>query len=1029
MVTQDMRFSQVFELASNSVSPPFSAPARMAISLEKFNQHLTDSNLLSAPEVAALQKSLNATDSMQFAKALVKQKTLTKYQAEQVLSGKANSLVLGNYVILEKIGQGGMGQVLKAKHRRMDRTVALKILSPKVTKSPDAVQRFQREVKAAAKLEHPNIVTAYDADEANSTHFFVMQFVDGHDLSSIIKSHGRMTVPRAVHCLDQAVRGLQYAHERGIVHRDIKPANLLLSNDDQLKILDLGLATMADIDGVVDHGLTGTGAIMGTVDFMAPEQGVNTKRADARSDIYSLGCTFYYLLTAHVPFGGETAVEKILAHRDQPIPDLGKQRPDLPAPLLQMFRRMVAKEPADRYQTMGEVLAALRTVGAAGSTVIQPAGGSAPFDPALQKFFDAQDGKKAEPAALAVTVMQPEPAVEDVPVDTLNTASIHTDSLLTKRLTKTRTLQAPAGGEPPRNVRRWLMAAGGGLGGLLLFGIIIITITNKDGKKTTIKVPEGVETNVQAAPGSTVDIVQQNDTPGHSSSTSNTSGGPPTQTTAPSTVAAPDPYRRAAEAIIQQGGAVYAYSTKGYLAGIKRIEDLSDNGFVLHSFELTVDSGGGDEVFRSLDGVHYLLSATLTGMGVSDSQVRLLEGVDIDNLHLNHTSISDDTARQLSHHQDLLKLWFTDARITDTACGELKQLSRLRTLGLAATEVGDLGLQELMRMESLRTLSVGRNCTVRGLGHLQKLPGLQVLWLSLSQIGDEAVDVIAKFPDLRIVELEKSNFTAQGAQQLQAGLAHAIVLHPELQSLADQRQAAAWILANKGTLHRSIYGSMSVPPTTSFAVQAVLFGTDGPRSGVAQLRPLRFVEQVVWPNLTSADNEVEHLVAIGTTSVTLDNSDLTDAGLRTLAGIKQLEHLRLTGIGDRVSDTGWQYLTACLHLESLALGNSSIGDAGLVHLGNVTNLSGLTLHSCGNLTSEALKSLSRLSNLRNLILEYSPIGDAAVPYLAQMTSLRILHLHGTQFTVVGVEQLHTALPKCAILWNGGLVQPVISTQP
>ena len=442
-----------------------------------------------------------AADAMQFAKALVKQATLTKYQAEQILSGKANSLVLGNYVILEKIGQGGMGQVLKAKHRRMDRTVALKILSPNVTKTPEAVQRFQREVRAAAKLEHPNIVTAYDADEANGTHFFVMQYVDGRDLSGFIRSQGRMTVPRAVHCLDQAARGLQYAHERGIVHRDIKPANLLLSHDDQLKILDLGLATMADNDGVVDHGLTGTGAIMGTVDFMAPEQGVNTKRADARSDIYSLGCTFYYLLTGQVPFSGETAVEKILAHRDQPIPDLGKQRPDLPAPLVQMFQRMVAKEPADRYQTMGEVLAALRTVGAAASTVIQPAGGSAPFDPALQKFFDDQDGKKAEPAALAVTVMQPEPAVEDAAVDTLNTASIHTDSLLTKRQTKTRTVQAPAGGEPPRNVRRWLMAAGGGLGGLLLFGIIIITITNKDGKKTTIKVPEGVETKVERGTG------------------------------------------------------------------------------------------------------------------------------------------------------------------------------------------------------------------------------------------------------------------------------------------------------------------------------------------------------------------------------------------------------------------------------------------------------------------------------------------------------------------------------------------------
>lgn len=226
-------------------------------------------------------------------------------------------------------------------------------------------------------------------------------------------------------------------------------------------MLDLGLATMADNDGVVDHGLTGTGAIMGTGDFMAPEQGVNTKRADARSDIYSLGCTFYYLLTGHVPFSGETAVEKILAHRDQPIPDLGKERPDLPAALLQMFQRMVAKDPAGRYQTMGEVQAALRVVSGTASTVTHPTGGSVLFDPALQKFFDTQSGMNVDKRSLAVTVKQPD--IQMPPVDTLNSASVHTDSMIKRRQTRTKTVQATAGGKPPGVRRRRLMAAGGGL--------------------------------------------------------------------------------------------------------------------------------------------------------------------------------------------------------------------------------------------------------------------------------------------------------------------------------------------------------------------------------------------------------------------------------------------------------------------------------------------------------------------------------------------------------------------------------------
>ncbi len=507
-----------------------------AISLRKFVRQLEDSGIIDSDTLKDfIPPKKTPEGARDLARDLVQQKKLTRFQAEEVYKGNAKALVLGNYVLMKKIGAGGMGQVFKAHHRRMDRIVALKILSPTVIKTPKVVQRFQREVKAAAKLEHPNIVTAHDADEANGTHFFVMQYVDGYDLSSIIKSHGPMTVPRAVHCLDQAARGLQYAHERGIVHRDIKPANLLLSNDDQLKILDLGLATMADNEGVVDHGLTGTGAIIGTVDYMAPEQGVNTKQADARSDIYSLGCTFYYLLTGKAPFSGETAVEKILAHRDQPIPDLGKQLPDLPAPLLRMFQRMVAKEPANRYQTMGELLAALRAVNGASSAIIPPASKSPSFDPALQKFFDSKGGTVVDKGV----VVQTESVVRTPPADTLKTATVHTDSYLKLRQTRTQTVRAPAAGKPRENTHRWLMAAGGGLGGLLLFGIIIITITNKDGKKSTIKVPEGVETNVNAALGAKVDIVQQDDVPKPSGSISSTNGWHGWPTDAPPPAIAP----------------------------------------------------------------------------------------------------------------------------------------------------------------------------------------------------------------------------------------------------------------------------------------------------------------------------------------------------------------------------------------------------------------------------------------------------------------------------------------------------------
>ncbi|MEZ6066912.1 MAG: protein kinase [Planctomycetaceae bacterium] len=340
----------------------------MALSLQQFIDQLASSSLMSSQDISAVVEGLPAAerprDAEQFARLLVQQKKLTAFQAQQCFSGKGKSLVLGNYVLLDKLGQGGMGLVLKAQHKRMKRIVALKVLSPSVTKDAALVARFHREVEAAAKLTHPNIVAAFDADEANKTSFLVMEYVEGTDLSSLVKKKGPLPIEQAIQCILQAARGLEYAHKQGVIHRDIKPANLLLDREGVVKILDMGLARIeGETAGKAE--LTSTGAVMGTVDYMAPEQALSTKHADARSDIYSLGITLWYLIKACPAYEGDSLMARLLAHRESSIPSLIPS--DVPAnstiikwtALDAIFRKMVAKKAEDRYQSMTEVIAAL----------------------------------------------------------------------------------------------------------------------------------------------------------------------------------------------------------------------------------------------------------------------------------------------------------------------------------------------------------------------------------------------------------------------------------------------------------------------------------------------------------------------------------------------------------------------------------------------------------------------------------------------------------------------------------------------
>ena len=266
------------------------------------------------------------------------------------------------YHVERFLGRGGMGTVFLAQHRALERPVALKIIRPELLADPAVVERFRCEVKAAASLNNPHIVAVYDAETTGDQHFLVMEYIPGTDLARLVLDRGPLPLTTACDYICQAAAGLQKAYERGLVHRDITPRNLMLTDQGQIKVLDFGLAqfqTPLTTSGRGAGGEAARGSLLGSIDFMAPEQAADPQAADIRADIYSLGCTLYFLLTSRPPFPGESLREKLCRHAEQPPPRIDQQRAEIPADFVLVLDRMLAKDPKARFQSPNEVVAVL----------------------------------------------------------------------------------------------------------------------------------------------------------------------------------------------------------------------------------------------------------------------------------------------------------------------------------------------------------------------------------------------------------------------------------------------------------------------------------------------------------------------------------------------------------------------------------------------------------------------------------------------------------------------------------------------
>jgi serine/threonine protein kinase len=344
-------------------SPP-RCPMSVPNSVEEFVQLVRKSGMVDEEKLSAylerreFARGLPA-DVREFADDMIRDGILTNFQSEQTLLGKWRGFTIGRYKILERVGVGGMGQVFLCEHMVINKRVAVKVLPPAKADQPAALGRFYREARAAGSLQHPNIVHTHDIDQDGNLHFIVMDYVDGTNLLDLVKKHGPLDLGRAASYIRQVALALDTAFRSGIVHRDIKPGNVLIDRKGTAKLLDMGLARFFK-----DHTDQITikyddKVVLGTADYVAPEQVANSHSVDIRADVYGLGATYYFLLAGHPPFPSGTVSQKLFWHRTKEPTPIQQIRSDVPDGVAALLARMMAKDPKARFQTPAQVAAEL----------------------------------------------------------------------------------------------------------------------------------------------------------------------------------------------------------------------------------------------------------------------------------------------------------------------------------------------------------------------------------------------------------------------------------------------------------------------------------------------------------------------------------------------------------------------------------------------------------------------------------------------------------------------------------------------
>ena len=830
--------------------------------------------------------------------------------------------VVREYRLLEKLGQGGMGAVYKALHTKLDKTVAIKLLPAHRMEDAVNVARFEREMKAVGQLEHPHIVGARDAGEANGTHYLVMELVEGDDLAVLSKRFGALSVAEACELIRQAALGLQHAHERGMVHRDIKPSNLMLAKGPpaKVKILDMGLALLED--GPVRDGreLTSTGQLMGTIDYMAPEQGVSTHDVDVRADIYSLGATLYRLLAGRAPFGGpgfETMMKKLTALAGEEPQSLRELRSDIPEKLAAIVHRMLAKSPNDRPASAEEVV-----------RLLDPFAASAD----LGSLFG--DGLRP--------VKEPRPPGSGLP------AAEHAAHPL------------PRGRGSSSPHRNW-MVAGGVLAVITLLGLAIFKFTTRDGTVVVRLDSEQNVTSIEVDGLSVAWTIGGDDRsfrfdvePGPVSSiVLKTADGVTIQAQIPAdglTIRAGQPYQLTAtpEPI-----------PTAELSVDERQEAVID---WVRSLSGTI-GGGNPEI----------------GYVVVPPDEPVPDGrFDLVTVGLDQQPIADADLKRFDDLPFFTTLILTGTPVTDQGLANLGDLPELLGVFLNETAITDAGLKELIRYRRIETLHIsGTYITDAGLDDLSKLPDLVSLQLIGTRVSRSGVERLHQaLPQCKI----ESNF---GVYEPNTGVPSATE-DPE-RAVAEWVHKQGGIVGLSGAAFNYVnVGPDDDIPEGDFGLVTVdLAGRPISDTDLATLDRLDHLSTLILNETPITDDGIARLGKIpDLTNIYLGGTDLTDVGLRILA--ERYPKIRaLHAGGTQVTDAGIPSLLLWDDLLELRMENRTVTDASIDTFTQIRYLRTAYLEASG-VTSEGINRLHEAKPWCEIVSNFGRIAEPPIEGAASL---------------------------------------------